>query len=159
MDIEVKGVAKRYGDTLAVRDVSFSIEKGHVLSLLGPSGCGKTTVMRMIAGLIRPSAGEIAIKAKPVTQIPVHKRNVGMLFQNYALFPHLTVAQNIAFGLEMRKLAKAEALRKAEAALAMVRLESFATRYPHQLSGGQQQRVALARALVIEPAVLLLDEP
>ena len=159
MDIEVTNVAKRYGTTLAVSDVSFGVEQGHVLSLLGPSGCGKTTVMRMIAGLIAPSGGSIAIKGKPVNQIPVHKRNVGMLFQNYALFPHLTVAHNIAFGLEMRKLAKAEALRKAEDALAMVRLSGFGARYPHQLSGGQQQRVALARALVIEPAVLLLDEP
>ena len=159
MDIEVKNVAKRYGTSLAVSDVSFGVEQGHVLSLLGPSGCGKTTVMRMIAGLIQPSAGAIAIKGRPVNQIPVHKRNVGMLFQNYALFPHLTVAHNIAFGLEMRKLPKAEALKKAEAALAMVRLEGFGARYPHQLSGGQQQRVALARALVIEPAVLLLDEP
>ena len=159
MDIEVTNVAKRYGATLAVSDVSFGVEQGHVLSLLGPSGCGKTTVMRMIAGLIAPSGGSIAIKGKPVNQIPVHKRNVGMLFQNYALFPHLTVAHNIAFGLEMRKLAKAEALRKAEDALAMVRLSGFGARYPHQLSGGQQQRVALARALVIEPAVLLLDEP
>src|ERR1700704_94384 len=159
MDIEVKGVAKRYGQTMAVSDVSFGVEQGHVLSLLGPSGCGKTTVMRMIAGLIAPSGGSIAIKGKPVNQIPVHKRNVGMLFQNYALFPHLTVAHNIAFGLEMRKLSKAEALKKAEDALAMVRLSGFGARYPHQLSGGQQQRVALARALVIDPAVLLLDEP
>ncbi|MGZ5836155.1 MAG: ABC transporter ATP-binding protein [Xanthobacteraceae bacterium] len=159
MDIEVSNVAKRYGASLAVSDVSFGVEQGHVLSLLGPSGCGKTTVMRMIAGLIAPSAGAIAIKGKPVNQIPVHKRNVGMLFQNYALFPHLDVAHNIAFGLEMRKVPKAEALRKAQAALAMVRLEAFGTRYPHQLSGGQQQRVALARALVIEPSVLLLDEP
>ncbi len=159
MDIEVTNVAKRYGTSLAVSDVSFGVEQGHVLSLLGPSGCGKTTVMRMIAGLIAPSAGSIAIKGKPVTQIPVHKRNVGMLFQNYALFPHLDVAHNIAFGLEMRKVPKAEALKKAEAVLAMVRLEAFGARYPHQLSGGQQQRVALARALVIEPSVLLLDEP
>src|SRR6476659_4375199 len=159
MDIEVTNVAKHYGATVAVSDVSFGVEQGHVLSLLGPSGCGKTTMMRMIAGLIAPNAGSIAIKGRPVNQIPVHKRNVGMLFQNYALFPHLTVAHNIAFGLEMRKLAKAEALRKAEDALAMVRLSGFGARYPHQLSGGQQQRVALARALVIEPAVLLLDEP
>ena len=159
MDIEVNGVAKCYGQTMAVSDVSFGVEQGHVLSLLGPSGCGKTTVMRMIAGLIAPTAGSIAIKGRPVNQIPVHKRNVGMLFQNYALFPHLDVARNIAFGLEMRKLSKDEALRKAEVALAMVRLEGFGSRYPHQLSGGQQQRVALARALVIEPAVLLLDEP
>jgi len=159
MDIEVTNVAKRYGTSLAVSDVSFGVEQGHVLSLLGPSGCGKTTVMRMIAGLIQPSAGSIAIKGKPVNQIPVHKRNVGMLFQNYALFPHLDVARNIAFGLEMRGVSRADALKKAETALAMVRLEAFGARYPHQLSGGQQQRVALARALVIEPSVLLLDEP
>ncbi|MBV8834945.1 MAG: ABC transporter ATP-binding protein [Alphaproteobacteria bacterium] len=159
MDIEVNGVAKRYGTTLAVSDVSFGVEQGHVLSLLGPSGCGKTTVMRMIAGLIQPTAGSIAIKGKPVNQIPVHKRNVGMLFQNYALFPHLTVARNIAFGLEMRGLSRSEAVARVEKALAMVRLEGFGDRFPHQLSGGQQQRVALARALVIEPAVLLLDEP
>jgi putative spermidine/putrescine transport system ATP-binding protein len=159
IDIEVKGVAKSYGATLAVRDVSFGVEQGHVLSLLGPSGCGKTTVMRMIAGLIQPTAGSIAIKGRPVNQIPVHRRNVGMMFQSYALFPHLDVARNIAFGLEMRKLARSEAARKVEQALAMVRLEGLGARYPHQLSGGQQQRVALARALVIEPAALLLDEP
>ena len=159
MDIEVTSVAKRYGASLAVSDVSFGVEQGQVLSLLGPSGCGKTTVMRMIAGLIQPSAGSIAIKGKPVNQIPVHRRNVGMLFQNYALFPHLNVARNIAFGLEMRGQSKQEAVRRADQALAMVRLDGFGERYPHQLSGGQQQRVALARALVIEPAVLLLDEP
>jgi spermidine/putrescine ABC transporter ATP-binding subunit len=159
LDIEVKGVAKRYGATLAVSDVSFGVEEGRVLSLLGPSGCGKTTVMRMIAGLIRPTAGAIAIKGKPVNEIPVHRRNVGMLFQNYALFPHLTVARNIAFGLEMRRQPKADAVARVDAALAMVRLDGFGERLPHQLSGGQQQRVALARALVIEPAVLLLDEP
>jgi putative spermidine/putrescine transport system ATP-binding protein len=159
MDIEVSGVAKRYGTSLAVSDVSFGVEQGHVLSLLGPSGCGKTTVMRMIAGLIQPSAGSISIKGRPVNQIPVHRRNVGMLFQNYALFPHLNVSRNIAFGLEMRRQSKQDAARKVEQALAMVRLEAFGERFPHQLSGGQQQRVALARALVIEPTVLLLDEP
>jgi putative spermidine/putrescine transport system ATP-binding protein len=159
MDIEVSGVAKRYGTSLAVSDVSFGVEQGHVLSLLGPSGCGKTTVMRMIAGLIQPSAGSISIKGRPVNQIPVHRRNVGMLFQNYALFPHLNVSRNIAFGLEMRGQSKKDAARKVEQALAMVRLEGFGERFPHQLSGGQQQRVALARALVIEPTVLLLDEP
>jgi putative spermidine/putrescine transport system ATP-binding protein len=158
-DIEVTNVAKRYGATLAVSDVSFGVEQGHVLSLLGPSGCGKTTVMRMIAGLIQPTAGSIAIKGQPVNQIPVHRRNVGMLFQNYALFPHLTVARNIAFGLEMRRMGKDEVARRVEQALATVRLGGFGDRYPHQLSGGQQQRVALARALVIEPSVLLLDEP
>jgi spermidine/putrescine ABC transporter ATP-binding subunit len=159
IDIEVTNVAKRYGQTVAVSDVSFGVEQGDVLSLLGPSGCGKTTVMRMIAGLTAPTSGSIAIKGQPVIEVPVHRRNVGMLFQNYALFPHLDVTHNIAFGLEMRRLAKAEVLKKAEAALAMVRLEGLGGRYPRQLSGGQQQRVALARALVIEPAVLLLDEP
>jgi putative spermidine/putrescine transport system ATP-binding protein len=158
-DVEVRGVQKRYGATLAVRDVSFDVERGHVLSLLGPSGCGKTTIMRMIAGLVDPTSGDIRIAGQAITDTPVHRRNIGMLFQNYALFPHLTVARNIAFGLEMRKLPKADTARKVEAALAMVHLSHLAERLPHQLSGGQQQRVGLARALVIEPAVLLLDEP
>jgi putative spermidine/putrescine transport system ATP-binding protein len=158
-DIEVRGVSKSYGSALAVDDVSFTVERGHVLSLLGPSGCGKTTTMRMIAGLIDPSAGDIEIKGKSVTGIPVHRRNIGLLFQNYALFPHLNVAGNVAFGLEMRKLPKDDIRQKVLQALALVKLEAFADRMPHQMSGGQQQRVALARALVIEPAVLLLDEP
>jgi len=158
-DIEVRAVSKSYGTSLAVDDVSFTVERGHVLALLGPSGCGKTTTMRMIAGLIEPSAGDIAIKGKSVMGIPVHRRNIGMLFQNYALFPHLNVAANVAFGLEMRRLAKDDVQRRSLQALALVKLDSFAERMPHQLSGGQQQRVALARALVIEPAALLLDEP
>jgi putative spermidine/putrescine transport system ATP-binding protein len=158
-DVWVRNVQKRYGATLAVQGASFDIERGQVLSLLGPSGCGKTTIMRMIAGLIHPSGGDILIAGQPIVGTPVHKRNVGMLFQNYALFPHLTVARNIAFGLEMRKLPRAEIAAKTEAALAMVRLNHLADRLPHQLSGGQQQRVGLARALVIEPTVLLLDEP
>jgi putative spermidine/putrescine transport system ATP-binding protein len=158
-DIEVKGVTRRYGATVAVDDVSFAVERGHVLSLLGPSGCGKTTTMRMIAGLIRPNGGDIAIKGRSVARVPVHRRNIGMLFQNYALFPHLDVGGNLAFGLEMRRLRKDEIARRVEQVLAMVKLEGFAKRLPHELSGGQQQRVALARALVVEPAVLLLDEP
>jgi putative spermidine/putrescine transport system ATP-binding protein len=158
-DIEVVGVQKDYGQTVAVKGVSFDIERGHVLSLLGPSGCGKTTIMRMIAGLIDPTAGEIRVAGKAVTHTPVHRRNVGMLFQNYALFPHLSVTRNVAFGLEMRKLAKAEIASRVQATLAMVQLSHLADRLPHQLSGGQQQRVGLARALVVEPAVLLLDEP
>jgi ABC-type branched-subunit amino acid transport system ATPase component len=158
-DIDVRGVSKRYGDAVAVDDVSFSVERGHVLSLLGPSGCGKTTTMRMIAGLVDPTAGSIFVKGKSVAGLPVHKRNIGMLFQSYALFPHLDVASNVAFGLKMRRLAKAEIARRVADALAMVKLGHLAERMPHQLSGGQQQRVALARALVIEPAVLLLDEP
>ena len=159
-DIEVSHVSKTYGSAApAVDDVTFTVERGHVLSLLGPSGCGKTTTMRMIAGLVSPSAGHITIKGKPVDGIPVHRRNIGMLFQSYALFPHLDVAANVAFGLQMRRLPKAETATKVANALAMVKLSHLADRMPHQLSGGQQQRVALARALVIEPAVLLLDEP
>jgi len=158
-DIEVIDVHKRYGTTQAVRGVSFGVQQGHVLSLLGPSGCGKTTIMRMIAGLIEPTSGDIVVAGREITGVPVHRRNIGMLFQNYALFPHLTVAGNLAFGLEMRKLPKAEIAAKVDAALAMVRLSQFGDRLPHQLSGGQQQRVGLARALVIEPSVLLLDEP
>jgi putative spermidine/putrescine transport system ATP-binding protein len=158
-DIELTGVVKAYHGQRAVDGVSFKVERGTILSLLGPSGCGKTTVMRMIAGLAQPDDGEIAIKGKPVTQLPVHRRNVGMLFQNYALFPHLDVAANIAFGLEMRHVSKADIARRVRDTLAMVKLGTLAARMPHQLSGGQQQRVALARALVVEPSVLLLDEP
>ena len=159
-DIEVTGVTKAYGaGPPAVDDVSFGVEPGHVLSLLGPSGCGKTTTMRMIAGLVSPTSGAIAIKGRPVAGIPVHRRNIGMLFQSYALFPHLDVAGNVAFGLQMRRLPRTEVARRVAGALDMVKLSHLADRMPHQLSGGQQQRVALARALVIEPAVLLLDEP
>lgn len=159
-DIEVAGVTKTYGaGPPAVDDVSFGVAPGHVLSLLGPSGCGKTTTMRMIAGLVSPSSGSITIKGRPVAGIPVHRRNIGMLFQSYALFPHLDVTGNVAFGLQMRRLGKPEVARRVAGALEMVKLAHLADRMPHQLSGGQQQRVALARALVIEPAVLLLDEP
>ncbi|WP_428030965.1 ABC transporter ATP-binding protein [Ancylobacter sp.] len=158
-DIAVDDVRKDYGAHRAVRGVSFTIEPGHVLSLLGPSGCGKTTIMRMIAGLIDPSAGDIRIAGRSVVDTPVHHRNIGMLFQNYALFPHLTVARNLAFGLEMRKVPKGEIASRVAATLSTVRLSSFADRLPHQLSGGQQQRVGLARALIVEPSVLLLDEP
>ena len=158
-DIDVRSVVKVFDDARAVDGVSFSVERGKIMSLLGPSGCGKTTVMRMIAGLARPDGGEIVVKGKALTNVPVHRRNIGMLFQNYALFPHLDVAGNVAFGLEMRRIARGDVGPSVERALAMVKLSGFATRMPHQLSGGQQQRVALARALVIEPSALLLDEP
>jgi putative spermidine/putrescine transport system ATP-binding protein len=158
-DLALSGLTKTYGPALAVDNVTLSIATGEMVALLGPSGCGKTTTLRMIAGLVEPTRGEIVIGGHDVTRIPVHRRNIGMLFQNYALFPHLTVAQNIAFGLEMRRLPRAETSRRVRAALDLVQLPQMADRLPAALSGGQQQRIALARALVIEPSVLLLDEP
>ncbi len=157
--LDLHALAKRYGDFYAVRDVSLSVADGEFLVLLGPSGCGKTTTLRMVAGFIEPSAGHVKLGGSDVTLLPPWKRNAGMVFQSYALFPHLTVAQNVAFGLEMRKLARAEVDRRVDEALALVRLGGFGGRLPRQLSGGQQQRVALARALAIRPDVLLLDEP
>ena len=158
-DLALSGLTKTYGAAVAVDNVTLRIAAGEMVALLGPSGCGKTTTLRMVAGLITPSAGEIYIGGRPMAAVPVHKRNIGMLFQSYALFPHLSVAHNVAFGLEMRRTGRAEAARRVREALALVRLEAFGDRLPAQLSGGQQQRVALARALVIEPSVLLLDEP
>src|ERR1700742_3443214 len=157
--LEIQNLVKRYGDFHAVRDVSLSVADGEFLVLLGPSGCGKTTTLRMVAGFIEPTAGQVKLGGNDVTLLPPWKRNTGMVFQSYALFPHLTVAQNVAFGLEMRKLPKADIDRRVEEALALVRLSGFGGRLPRQLSGGQQQRVALARALAIRPDVLLLDEP
>ena len=157
--LDIRNLAKRYGDFHAVRDVSLSIEDGEFLVLLGPSGCGKTTTLRMVAGFIEPSAGEVKLGGQDVTLLPPWRRNAGMVFQSYALFPHLTVAQNVAFGLEMRKLPRADIARRVEEVLALVRLAGYGGRLPRQLSGGQQQRVALARALAIRPDVLLLDEP
>ena len=142
-----------------MRDVSLGIKDGEFLVLLGPSGCGKTTTLRMVAGFIEPTAGHVKLGGSDVTLLPPWKRNAGMVFQSYALFPHLTVAQNVAFGLEMRKLARADIERRVEETLALVRLTGYGARLPRQLSGGQQQRVALARALAIRPDVLLLDEP
>ncbi len=152
-------VVKRYGDAVAVDHVTLSVADGELVALLGPSGCGKTTTLRMVAGFVEASEGSIRIGGREVTQLPPHQRNTGLVFQNYALFPHRKVAQNVSFGLEMRKVPKAEAAHRVERALRRVRLEDYAERLPKQLSGGQQQRVALARALVIEPDVLLLDEP
>jgi putative spermidine/putrescine transport system ATP-binding protein len=157
--LDIDGLAKRYGDGYAVREVSLSVADGEFLVLLGPSGCGKTTTLRMVAGFIEPTAGHVALGGIDVTLLPPWKRNAGMVFQSYALFPHLTVVQNVAFGLEMRKLSRAEVERRVEEVLALVRLGDYGDRLPRQLSGGQQQRVALARALAIRPDVLLLDEP
>jgi spermidine/putrescine transport system ATP-binding protein len=157
--VKLDQVTKRFGDFTAVSDVSLAIREGEFFSLLGPSGCGKTTTLRMIAGFELPSEGEIFLHGKPVGQLPPFKRNVNTVFQNYALFPHLTVEQNVAFGLEMKKVAKDEIQQRVKESLQMVRLPNIGRRKPNQLSGGQRQRVALARALINRPEVLLLDEP
>lgn len=158
-DIELRAVSKRYGDTLAVDDFSLGIERGEFVTLLGPSGCGKTTTLNMIAGFITPTSGDIDIKGTPVTDLPPFERDTSMVFQSYALFPHMTVFDNVAFGLRMRKVEKSEIAAKVGEALHKVHLAGLESRYPRELSGGQQQRVALARAIVTRPAVLLLDEP
>jgi spermidine/putrescine transport system ATP-binding protein len=165
--VEVREVTKRFpgpsggtgSEVTAVDDVTLRIRDGEFFSMLGPSGCGKTTTLRMIAGFDHPTAGEIYIHGKQMGLTPPYQRKTNMVFQNYALFPHMTIARNIAFGLEMKKTQKAEIERRVEEALEMVRLQGYGPRKPNQLSGGQQQRVALARALVNRPEVLLLDEP
>ncbi len=157
--VELEHLTKYYGDVGANRDVNLDIRPGEFLTFLGPSGSGKTTALMIIAGFVVPTAGDVRINGRSIVQVPVHKREIGMVFQNYALFPHLNVARNVAFPLEMRNLPKAEIARRVEAVLDLVRLGGLRDRRPRQLSGGQQQRVALARALVFEPSVLLLDEP
>ncbi len=157
--LQLQNVTKRYGDFHAVRDVTLDVPDGEFLVLLGPSGCGKTTTLRIIAGFVEATAGVVVLGGRDVTTLPPWKRNAGLVFQNYALFPHLTVAENVAFGLEMRKVAKPEIAPRVAEALRLVRLGHLGDRLPRQLSGGQQQRVALARALVFKPDVLLLDEP
>lgn len=157
--LDMDGVRVRYGQTLAVRDVTLSVEPGEMLALLGPSGCGKTTLLRTVAGFIRAEAGRVLVDGAAIDHLPPGRRGVGIVFQSYALFPHMSAAENVAYGLEARRLPRAEITRKVEAALAAVRMEGFADRRPRALSGGQQQRVALARALAIEPSILLLDEP
>lgn len=157
--IELQSITKRYGDQSAVRDLSLSIQRGELFCLLGPSGCGKTTTLSMIAGFIHPNSGEILFDDQPMVGVPVQKRNIGMVFQNYALFPHMSTYDNIAFGLRRRRIATAEERTRVADILRLVHLEGTEERLPRELSGGQQQRVALARALVFRPTVLLLDEP
>jgi putative spermidine/putrescine transport system ATP-binding protein len=157
--LQLNRVTKRYGDFHAVRDVTLDVPDGEFLVLLGPSGCGKTTTLRIIAGFVEATSGDVLLGGRDVTTLPPWKRNAGLVFQNYALFPHLTVAENVAFGLEMRKVDKADIAPRVAEALRLVRLGHLGERLPRQLSGGQQQRVALARALVFKPDVLLLDEP
>ena len=157
--VEIARVTKRYGDAVAVDDLSLSIRPGEFLSLLGPSGCGKTTTLRMIAGFEHPDSGDISISGRSVLGLPPHKREVNTVFQAYALFPHMTVAENVAYGLQQRRVPKAEQRERVAEALDMVQLRRFADRKPTMLSGGQQQRIALSRALINRPSVLLLDEP
>lgn len=157
--ITITELSKHFGKTVAVDRVSLHIPAGSLFFLLGPSGCGKTTLLRMLAGFIDPTGGAIAFGARQVTHLPPNQRHCGMVFQSYALWPHMTVAQNVAFGLTVRKIPAAEQQRRVETALASVQMLPYAQRKPNELSGGQQQRVALARAIVIEPTVLLLDEP
>jgi iron(III) transport system ATP-binding protein len=161
--VVLRGLTKRFGEAVALDNVSLEIAQGTLVCLLGPSGCGKTTALRLVAGFIEPTAGEILlgdrVVSSPRRTLPPEQRNVSMVFQSYALWPHMTVAQNIAYGLELRKLDRAVVAKKVAAILATARLEALAGRYPAELSGGQQQRVSLARALIVEPDTLLLDEP
>lgn len=159
VEVILENLVKTFGPILAVDNVSLQIKHGEFFTLLGPSGCGKTTTLRMIAGFYTPEKGSIKFNDKVINDIPAEQRNTGMVFQNYAIWPHMTVAKNIAFGLEMRKISPEEITQRVKDALDLVELEGLEDRTPDQLSGGQQQRVALARALVIEPDVLLLDEP
>jgi len=157
--LSVRSFQKAYGGYVAVHDVSLDVHAGEFIALLGPSGCGKTTLLRAIAGLVAPTSGDILIDGSSILGIPAHRRGVGMVFQSYALFPHMTVEQNTAFGLRMNKVPRDQIARDVRDALRLVRLDELGDRYPHQLSGGQQQRVAVARAIATKPKVLLLDEP
>lgn len=159
IDIRIEGISKVFGGTPAVDGVTFDVHQGEFLTLLGPSGCGKTTTLNMIAGFATPSGGTIMIRGRSVNDLAAYERDTGMVFQSYALFPHMTVSANVAFGLRMRRTDPAEIRERVNAMLERVQLTGLGDRYPRQLSGGQQQRVALARAMVMKPAVLLLDEP
>ncbi len=158
-EVIIRDAVKRYGDFTALSGVSLNIREGEFFTLLGPSGCGKTTLLRMIAGFNSIEGGDFYFGDKRINDVPAHKRDIGMVFQNYAIFPHLTVSENVAYGLKARKVAKAEISRRVAEALELVQISHLADRKPNELSGGQQQRVALARAFVIEPSVLLMDEP
>jgi putative spermidine/putrescine transport system ATP-binding protein len=157
--LSILHVTKKFGDTVVVDDFNLDIEKGEFVSFLGPSGCGKTTTLRMVAGFEIPTSGQITLEGADITEVPPNKRNVGMIFQSYALFPNMTVAQNIGFGLTVRREPAAVVKQRVDEMVSLINLESHAHKYPYQLSGGQQQRVSLARALAIHPQVLLLDEP
>ncbi|MBB4577242.1 ABC transporter ATP-binding protein [Rhizobium lentis] len=157
--VSLRNIRKTYGDYVAVENFSLEMHHGEIVCLLGPSGCGKTTTLRMVAGFVEPTGGAVLISGNDVTVAPPYRRDTGMVFQSYGLFPHMTVEQNIAFGLDNRKMEKAAKRRRVDEMLNLTELEAMRRRYPKELSGGQQQRVALARALAVRPAVLLLDEP
>src|SRR5437870_5509884 len=159
MRVSIQSLAKKFGDTAVLKDISLEVRDQELFFLLGPSGCGKTTLLRLIAGFYQPDEGRVFFGDKPMNGVPPHQRNTGMVFQNYALWPHMTVGENVIYGLDVRGLSAAEKKQRVAEALAIVQMDKFAHRAPNQLSGGQQQRVALARALVIQPDVLLLDEP
>jgi putative spermidine/putrescine transport system ATP-binding protein len=158
-ELRIDGAAKRFGEVAALDGVSLQVARGELLTILGPSGSGKTTLLKVVAGFEKPDAGSVRIDGVEITALPPARRDIGMVFQNYALFPHLTVERNVAFPLEMRNVARAEIARRVAEALALVELAGYEQRLPRQLSGGQQQRVALARAIVFNPRLLLLDEP
>ncbi|WP_133859350.1 MULTISPECIES: ABC transporter ATP-binding protein [Pseudomonas] len=157
--LAVKGLHKRYGANTLFTDIEFHAEQGELVTLLGPSGCGKSTLLRCLAGLTEVDRGAIVLGGQNITQLPPQRRGIAMVFQSYALFPNMTVEQNVAFGLRMQRLARDEVQQRVQEVLTLVELQGFATRYPHQLSGGQCQRVALARSLIVRPRLLLLDEP
>jgi ABC-type Fe3+/spermidine/putrescine transport system ATPase subunit len=157
--LSISGITKRFGRTAVLREISLAIDSGDLFFILGASGCGKSTLLRILAGLETPDAGSMLADGKDILDVPAHQRGIGMVFQQYALWPHMTVAQNIRFGLEVQGMPQKEREKRVDEALALVRMSDFGARYPHQISGGQQQRVALARALAVRPRIILLDEP
>ncbi|MDM5306482.1 ABC transporter ATP-binding protein [Peribacillus frigoritolerans] len=158
-DVEIKGAFKQFGANVVLNGIDLEVKQGELLTLLGPSGCGKSTTLNLIAGFLDPDRGEVHIKGNNVTKVPPYKRDLGMVFQTYSLFPHMTVYENLSFGLKLRKIGKAEQKKKISKALELVKMSGLENRYPRELSGGQRQRVAISRALVVEPELLLLDEP
>ena len=157
--LQLKNINKYFGKSHVIKNVNLSFERGHFITFLGPSGCGKTTLLRMIAGFYEPDEGEILLNGKNVEKIPPYGRNTSMVFQEYALFPHMNVFDNVSYGLKVKKVPKDEMIKRVEDALELMQLKGMEKRFPNQMSGGQQQRVALARAIIMEPKVLLLDEP